>query len=106
MSLQFKYGVFRLLLLDCKALVASSCFLFLGCRVDWLFLGRFSCGRCLPSLLDCLASSASCFGSSCDAGGLSSSSGSESRFGSGNKFMSSSGFGQYSGVLGARNGVS
>ena len=49
--------------------MASSCFLFLGCGVDWLFLGRFSCGRCLPSLLDCLASSASSLGSSCDAGG-------------------------------------
>ena len=42
----------------------------------------------------------------CNAKGLSSSSGSESRLGSGNKFMSSSRFGQYSGVFGARNGVS
>ena len=65
------------------ALMVSSCFLFLGCRVERLFLGRFSFWRLSfwrrrPSLLRCLANAALCLGSSCDAGGLSS--GSDSRF--------------------------
>ena len=81
----FKMEVSVFCFLNWIALMVSSCFLFLGCRVDRLFLGRFSFWRLSfwrrrPSLLRCLANAALCLGSSCDAGGLSS--GSDSRFGS------------------------
>ena len=45
-SLSMEVSVFCFL--NSKALMASSCFLFFGCHLYWLFLGRFSCAGCLP----------------------------------------------------------
>ena len=45
-SLSMKFLVFYFL--NAKVLMVSSCFVFLGCCLDWLLLGRFSCSRCLP----------------------------------------------------------